>query len=403
MFSTIYDQICQSIVGKFAHLTLEEALTCYQNVTSYDPTLARLFWAEGFGEGSPLDALLLRSAQRIKHNTSDGAVYAVVPIYATSVCIEKCLYCNYRLGNKGVALERLRLSDSDLIKEARYLVEEKGLRALELVYATDPLMRVDSMCRHVELLRELLEQHGGGIVGINAEALEEDEYRRLLDAGLSFAVLWQETYDRPRYIEVHPGTTKKSNFEYRLDAYERMISAGLKHIGMGVLSGLADWKKDWAMLMQHESYLHREYGIGTAILGIPRLKPAPGAVIQKTPFIPSVDEFRSTVALHNIFSPETMAFVNTREEWGLCVELSKGGGCMFTFNCSTIPGGYSLGHKGYQFPTGSYDAPLFATKLGEEGLHAVFDWTFDGLNRRSTSEQTCTILCSDNFLSTVLP
>jgi 2-iminoacetate synthase len=402
MFSAAYDRIWDSTVNDFAPCSLKEALAFYQNATSYDPSIAQLLWANGFGEGSQLDSLLLSSAQKIKHNISGGDVYAVVPIYATSICIEKCLYCNYRAGNKGIELERLRLSDDDLLIEARYLVEEKGLRALELVYATDPLVRVDAMCRHVELLRELLEQHGGGIVGINAEALDENEYRRLLDAGLSFAVLWQETYDRSRYVEVHPGNTKKSNFEYRLNAYERMISAGLKRIGMGVLSGLAEWKRDWAMLIQHESYLHREYGVSSAILGIPRLKMAPGAVIQKTPFIPTAQEFRLAVALHNIFSPETMPFVNTREAWELCVELSKGGGCMFTFNCSTIPGGYSLGHKGYQFPTGSFDAPVFVNKLKEEGLNAVFDWSFNGLDRSSLSEQVGTTLCSDSSLLMVL-
>ena len=70
-------------------------------------------------------------------------------------------------------------------REARYLVEEKGQKVLELVYATDPRMRVDTMCRHVEILRRMLEQHGGGLVGISTESFEESDYRRLVEAGLS--------------------------------------------------------------------------------------------------------------------------------------------------------------------------------------------------------------------------
>ena len=56
----------------------------------------------------------------------------------------------------GVGVERKRLTDAELVQEATYLVDEKGLRVLELVYASDPLMRVDTMCRHVELLRNVL-------------------------------------------------------------------------------------------------------------------------------------------------------------------------------------------------------------------------------------------------------
>ena len=107
------------------------------------------------------------------------------------------------------------------------------------------------------------------MIGISAEALEERDYRRLVDAGLSWSVLWQETYDKTRYAELHPGKTKKANFEYRLDAYERMLAAGIEHVGIGILSGLSDWRRDWAMLMLHEEYMQRRYGCGATILAPP--------------------------------------------------------------------------------------------------------------------------------------
>jgi 2-iminoacetate synthase len=338
---------------------------------------ADLIWDRQLGQGGEFDQHVFAQAAATKRRLSGGAIFAVVPIYVTSICAERCLYCNYRAGNKRSEIERLRLSDEELLQEVKYLVEEKGLRALELVYATDPHLRADSMCRQVELVQKYLDRNGGGSVGINAEALDEGEYRALHDAGLAFAVLWQETYDRARYKELHPGTTKKARFEYRLEAYERMLSAGLRNIGMGVLSGLADWRTDWAMLMAHEGYLQRVYGIEAAILGVPRLKPAAGALLQTTTFIPTRQEFLGALAVHNIYSPRTLPFVNTREDWDLCVDMANGGGCLFTFNCSTIPGGYSLGHRGYQFPTGTYDAPIFAAELQKVGLEPVYDWSFD--------------------------
>jgi 2-iminoacetate synthase len=342
---------------------------------------APLFWSEGFGLGGELDQAIIARSAEVKAGLYGGRVFVIVPIYVTSICEEQCLYCNFRGGNKGIGVERRRLRDDELEQEAIYLIEEKGLRVLELVYSTDPRMRVDAMCRHVELLQRVLDRHGGGLVGISAEALEESDYCHLIDAGLCWSVLWQETYDKARYAVLHPGRTKKANFEYRLDAYERMLAAGVEHVGIGVLSGLSDWRRDWAMLMLHEKYLQQHYGGGASILGTPRLKLAPGALLQESPYTLARQEFLVTVALHNIFSPTTAAFVSTREDWDLCVELARGGGCLFTLNCSTTPGGYSLQHGGCQFTAHSYDAPIYSTKLKSEGLDPVFNWRAGDLSR----------------------
>jgi len=335
---------------------------------------AHILWQEGFGSSGGLDQSIIGRAAAIKRELYGGQVFVIVPIYVTSICQEQCLYCNFRSGNKGIGVERRRLTDAELEKEASFLVEEKGLRVLELVYSADPHMHVDSICRHIEVLQRVLAKHGGGYVGLSAEALDEAEYRRLVDAGLGWSVLWQETYDRSQYKALHPGQSKKTNFNYRLDAYERMLAAGIEHVGIGILSGLADWKRDWAMLMLHEEYLQRHYEKGATILGTPRLKNAPGASWQKTEFIPTRKEFIATIALHNIFSPTTLPFVSTRENWDVCIELAQGGGCLFTLNCSTTPGGYSLQHGGCQFTTSSYDAPIYSGKLKSEGLDPVFRW-----------------------------
>ena len=82
-------------------------------------------------------------------------MFAIVPVYVTSICQEQCLYFNFRAGNKGVGVERRRLTDEEIEAEALYLIGEKGLRVIKLVYATDPRMRSDAMCRHVERVRRL--------------------------------------------------------------------------------------------------------------------------------------------------------------------------------------------------------------------------------------------------------
>lgn len=376
MFSDRYRLACEE-VSEFSHMR-PAPLDSLRSMVA--PDFAPFLWNAEFGRGGELDRAILAGSAEAKTALYGGKLFIIVPIYVTSICQEQCLYCNFRGGNKGVEVQRRRLTDSELEREATYLVEEKGQRVLELVYASDPQMQVDAMCRHVELLRCVLERHGGGLVGISAEALEESEYRRLMSAGLCWSVVWQETYDRHRYAELHPGRTKKSNLEYRLNAYERMLAAGVEHVGIGVLTGLSDWRRDWAMLMLHEQYLLEQCGRGATILGTPRLKLAPGALMKEAPYAVTRQEFLATVALHNIFAPTTAAFVSTREDWELCVEMARGGGCLFTLNCSTTPGGYSLPHCGCQFTSGSYDASVYSAKLKAEGLEPVFKWSAEDLS-----------------------
>jgi 2-iminoacetate synthase len=375
MFSRDYNQHWLA-TGAPEPLREDEALRLAQESPPGDPALARLLFAPGFGAGGELDAILLARSEQVKAALFRRTVQAVVPVYVSSICNEDCLYCNYRAGNQGAAVRRLRLKDEELRQEAEFLIQEKGFHCLELVYASDPAMRGAAMCRHVELVRNLLERNGGGAVGLSAQALEEHEYRSLLNAGLSFSVLWQETYDRARYQQLHPGRGPKASFEYRLEAYERMLAAGLRDIGIGVLTGLSPWKRDWAMLIRHEAWLRKHCGHPAAILGIPRLKPAPGALVHSTPFLPSDQEFLATVALHNLLFPEVRPFVSTRESFEMCVQLARGGGCLFTFNCTTIPGGYTLHNPGYQFPSGSYDAPVYSRKLAEAGLATDWNWAW---------------------------
>lgn len=367
MFSTRFESLRSEIEGYSRDSSAR--LTDFREG---DPGLARLFWNHDFGRSSLLDHRITTRAEARKQEMWRGEVRAIVPLYVTSICRERCLYCNYRAANTGLKIDRIRLTDDQLRSEAEHLIR-RGYRTIELVYASDPRMQADVICRHVELVQGLLERAGGGMVGVNAEPFSEQQYRSLRDAGTTFSIVWMETYDRDRYRELHPGTTPKTNFEGRLDSYERALAAGIE-VGMGVLSGLSDWRRDWSMLMQHEAYLRDQYGRGASILGIPRLKPAVGAEVQSTPFIPTEQEFLVALALHNVFAPDVTPFISTREEWELSRRMTAGGGCLFTFDCSTIPGGYSLGASGNQFPSQSYDPVAYSALLGEMGLTTRFEW-----------------------------
>jgi 2-iminoacetate synthase len=366
MFSMHYEEIEEEIselrVSKETVASVTSVLWDWQAATAF-------LWADKISR----EECITRS-ERLRAEIFNYQVFAIAPLYVTSVCSERCSYCNFRAENKGQSLQRLRLSDDELIREVDFLSCTEGIRVIELVYATDPMIKVDSISRHVEVAQRHLAKSGGGLVGLNAEAFDVSEYQQLRDAGLDFVVLWQETYNRERYSQVHLGDTKKTKFAYRLDAPERMIEAGMKFFGAGVLSGLADWRTDWAFLMAHEAYLKNSYGVSSSILGIPRLKSAEGASLRHAETSFTDSDFVFAVALHQLFSPTTLPFVNTRECLELCMTLARGGGCLFTFNCTTIPGGYTLGSKGYQFPTGSFSASEYGPILVNHSLIPVMNW-----------------------------
>jgi len=176
-----------------------------------------------------------------------------------------------------------------------------------------------------------------------------------------------ETYDRVSYAELHPGNQVKSDYFWRLGCFERMLEAGIDEVGIGVLSGLSDWRRDWAMLIRHEEYLRQSFGRGPAILGIPRLKPAPGAPFSRRD-VPSDQEFLALIAFHNLRFPDVRPWISTREDFDFGLQLAAGGGCLFTFNCSVVPGGYTLENRGAQFVTGNYDISSFLPRAAEAGL-----------------------------------
>ncbi len=316
--------------------------------------------------------ILLQNAAEQRMASHVGRYYPVVPVYATSICAEGCLYCNYRRENhEGV--ERVRLTDDQLEHEMRFLVHVEGHRVLELVYSSDPGVSAGDIARHLRIARRVLDEAGGGVTSVNGPSLDEEGYRLLAQQDTGFVALWQETYDRERYGLLHPPPGVKCNFENRLDAFDRMFRAGIRRVGMGVLSGLADWRWDWGMLLLHEEYMERTYGTGPAVLGIPRLKHAPGAD-RIDGYTPTDLEFRYAVAVHQDCRPDCYPFVNTREDWGLCMDLARGGGCLFTFNCSTIPGGYTRRHRGAQFVSHDFGGPLFRSAANASGLRSALPW-----------------------------
>ena len=107
MFSDRYDAVWEQVTG-FSRTRAGLFGALHPLVAS---DFVPYFWADGFGAGGELDRTVVSRSAELKRERYQGRVFAIVPIYVTSICQEQCLYCNFRAANKGVGVERRRLTD----------------------------------------------------------------------------------------------------------------------------------------------------------------------------------------------------------------------------------------------------------------------------------------------------
>src|SRR5437879_11754758 len=105
--------------------------------------------------------------------------------------------------------------------------------------------------------------------------MASSDYVPIVRAGAEGLVVYQETYQRAVYAELHTAGPKR-DFDYRLDCPERAYAAGFRRIGIGALFGLWRWQDEAIALAAHVDYLLRYCWQAQITVSLPRLRPAAG-------------------------------------------------------------------------------------------------------------------------------
>src|SRR5256714_7123849 len=137
-----------------------------------------------------------------------------------------------------------------------------------------------------------------------------EEYRPVVQAGADGLVVYQETYDRAIYNELHTAGPKR-DFNGRLDCAERGYEAGFRRLGVGVLFGLAPWTQDARALAAHLEYLFKKCWQAQISVSLPRLRPAAGGFHPR--FSMSDRELAQLVCAFRITFPQVNIVLSTRE------------------------------------------------------------------------------------------
>ena len=153
------------------------------------------------------------------------------PLYLSNECINNCQYCGFSRDNP---IRRVTLSVAEVQREADELLNQ-GFRNLLLVAGEHPRFVSPSyLADCVAALHRAVPS-----VSLEVGPMETEEYRPLVAAGSDGLVVYQETYDRNVYAEMHTAGPKR-NFDWRLETPERAYAAGFRRLGIAPLYGLAD-------------------------------------------------------------------------------------------------------------------------------------------------------------------
>jgi len=283
-------------------------------------------------------AILYEAAHEVKERIYGKRLVLFAPLYFSNYCVNNCKYCGYRRDNDFV---RRRLSRDEVVEEVKIL-ESMGHKRLALECGEDP---VNCPMDYIEEVIETIyatKVGNGSIrrVNVNIAATTVEAYKRLKAAKIGTYVLFQETYHRPTYAEMHP-SGPKADYDWHLGAMDRAMKAGIDDVGIGVLFGLYDYKFEVLGLVYHALHLDSTFGVGPHTISVPRLRPARGITLERFPHLVSDRDFKKLVAILRLAVPYTGMILSTRERPGFRDEV-------FAVGISQISAGSRTGVGAYK-------------------------------------------------------
>lgn len=252
------------------------------------------------------------------------------PVYLSNECINSCSYCGFSREN---AILRVTLDVEQMLMEARHLAAE-GFRNILLVAGEHPKFVSNGyLDQCIRRLHEFIPA-----ISLEVAPMETADYLPLVAAGAEGLVVYQETYHRPTYAEMHQHGPKK-DFDWRLDCPERAYDAGFRRLGLGALFGLWDWRDEAVALAAHLDHILKKCWKAQVTVSLPRLKPAAGDFEPPHP-LPDRELIQLVCALRLTF-PHIGIVLSTREPAALRDVLARVGVTMMSAGSHTDPGGYT--------------------------------------------------------------
>lgn len=288
-----------------------------------------------------LNEKMFSLAKRIKEKLYGRRIVMFAPLYLSNYCVNGCTYCPYHSKNKAICRKKL---SQDEIKREVIALQDMGHKRLALETGEDPVNNpIEYVLDSIKTIYSIKHKNGAiRRVNVNIAATTVENYRKLKDAGIGTYILFQETYHKKTYEELHP-TGPKSNYAYHTEAMDRAMEGGIDDVGCGVLFGLNLYRYDFVGLLMHAEHLEASCGVGPHTISVPRIRPA--ADINPDDFSNAIDDdtFAKIVAVLRIAVPYTGMIISTRESQQTRERVLDLGISQISGGSRTSVGGYADG------------------------------------------------------------
>lgn len=292
---------------------------------------------------------LFDAAKYVKEAIYGNRIVLFAPLYISNICTNECIYCAFRKSN--TALKRHASTREEIHQEVTELLKQGHKRILMVAGEAYPGGGLQYVYDSIKAIYET-RWNGQNIrrVNVNIAPLVQEEFEELKKCGIGTYQLFQETYHQETYKKLHLAGAKK-DYQFRLDAMDRALKAGINDVGIGPLLGLYDYKYEILATLEHAFYLDKTYGVGPHTISIPRIEPAEGSDFSlHPPYQLTDDDFKKVVAVIRLAVPYTGIILSTRESPAMrnaCLEL---GVSQISAASRVNPGGYSYDKEnGSQF------------------------------------------------------
>lgn len=278
-------------------------------------------------------------AKKIKDDFYGDRIVLFAPLYLSNYCVNGCVYCPYHAKNKHIARKKLTQED---IKREVIALQDMGHKRLALETGEDPVNNpIEYVLESIKTIYSIKHKNGAiRRVNVNIAATTVENYRKLKEVGIGTYILFQETYHKESYEQLHP-TGPKHNYAYHTEAMDRAMEGGIDDVGCGVLFGLEKYRYEFAGLLMHAEHLEARFGVGPHTISVPRIRRADD--IDPSTFDNGIDDdtFAKIVACIRIAVPYTGMIVSTRESQACREKVLQLGISQISGGSRTSVGGYA--------------------------------------------------------------
>lgn len=279
-------------------------------------------------------------AVEIKEKFYGRRIVMFAPLYLSNYCVNGCTYCPYHQKNKTIS--RIKLTQEQVRNEVIAL-QDMGHKRLAIEAGEDPVNNpLEYILESIDTIYSIKHKNGAiRRVNVNIAATTVENYTKLKDAGIGTYILFQETYNKESYGQLHP-TGPKHDYAYHTEAMDRAMQGGIDDVGLGVLFGLEGYRYELAGILMHAEHLEAAQGVGPHTISVPRICPADD--IDTADFSNAVpdDIFEKIVSIIRIAVPYTGMIVSTRESQKTREAVLKLGISQISGGSRTSVGGYTV-------------------------------------------------------------